>query len=291
MMDGDCDDGLSCTLGNCRDGVCDFQQLPATCVIDGACWMDDAADPGNECQLCDPARSTVDWSPRPVGTDCDDGMWCTPDDACDDAGVCTGGGVRCDDGNPCTMDACDEGTMSCGVADGCPAPQWCTDMGCRDALRVFVTSSTTDGTFGGLAAADTICQGLADTAGLGGTYQAWLSDGVDDPTTRLTRSTDGYARVDGTLVARDWAHITSTDPGGTTTLLAPINLDETGATLTCSSAWSAVAPDGVGSTNNCGGWTGGSTGSAGRFCEVSSGWTRAIGTGCTAEFHLYCFEQ
>jgi hypothetical protein len=164
-------------------------------------------------------------------------------------------------------------------------------MGCRAALRVFVTSSTTDGTFGGLAAADAICQARADAAGLSGTYEAWLSDGVDDPTTRLTRSTDGYARLDGTLVARDWTHIVSTDPGGTTTLLAPINQDESGAMVSCSSAWSAVSPDGVGSTNNCGGWTGGGTGSAGRFCEVSSAWTRAISTGCTATFHLYCFEQ
>ena len=48
---------------------------------------------------------------------------------------------------------------------------------CGESQRktVFVTSATYDGNFGTLANADANCQGLADAAGLGGTYKAWLS--------------------------------------------------------------------------------------------------------------------
>jgi hypothetical protein len=60
---------------------------------------------------------------------------------------------------------------------------------CMCAKKVFLTSQEYTGNLGGLAGADAKCQALADAAGIGGTFKAWLSDSTLDPIHRFSGST------------------------------------------------------------------------------------------------------
>ena len=82
------------------------------CSIEGACVATDAIDPANPCQICDPQRSAQDWSPQD-GVGCDDGLFCTTDDACQ-AGLCRGEERICEDGVACNgVSTCDETAAKC----------------------------------------------------------------------------------------------------------------------------------------------------------------------------------
>ncbi len=88
-----------------------------SCFIDGSCQSAGMVNPGNECEVCDPAQAGDAWSPIAAGTGCtDDGFECT-DDVCDGAGTCSHPplpvNTACtDDGEECTDDVCD-GAGSC----------------------------------------------------------------------------------------------------------------------------------------------------------------------------------
>jgi hypothetical protein len=161
-----CDDGNVCTLGErcdgngacvpassldcsgvCQTGTCDPQ---AGCVPlgDGApCNDGNACTDGDQCSgtacvpgsprnctgpcltgACDSGTGCV---PQPASTPCDDGTICTVGDHCTGTdGSCVPGAPRaCDDGNPCTTDACDpaSGCTHVAVRDGsvCPASDHC----------------------------------------------------------------------------------------------------------------------------------------------------------------------
>ncbi|MFN2377891.1 MAG: hypothetical protein ABR538_15255, partial [Candidatus Binatia bacterium] len=110
-----CDDGSLCTTGDtCTSGVC--AGGPAvTCNDDNAC-TDDA---------CNPATGLCDFTNN--AAPCDDGLFCTSNDACS-GGVCTGGAApSCDDGDSCTVDVCDEEADSCGVGGTAPDGTPCDD--------------------------------------------------------------------------------------------------------------------------------------------------------------------
>jgi cysteine-rich repeat protein len=89
-----CDDGNPCTTGDhCDAGLCVAAGIP-DCDDDDVCTTD----------LCNPASGgcihVLNQSP------CDDGDICTLGDHCH-LGDCQGGAaLTCDDGNPCTDDAC-----------------------------------------------------------------------------------------------------------------------------------------------------------------------------------------
>jgi hypothetical protein len=85
-----------------------------------------------------------------------------------------------------------------------------------------VSSSTQNGNLTGLFGADDLCQGLANAAGLPGVYMAWLSDATGSPTSRFTRATVPYVRVDGLSVADNWTDLTDNR------LKRPINMTEKG---------------------------------------------------------------
>jgi hypothetical protein len=94
-----CDDGDPCTVDACD---------PAT----GGCTStrdDRACDDANPC-TADGCGAGAGCVHEPIAGSCDDKNACTTADACS-AGVCTGGpALDCDDGNPCTADACDPAT-------------------------------------------------------------------------------------------------------------------------------------------------------------------------------------
>jgi hypothetical protein len=124
------DDGNPCTTDMCNGlgGCIHFASAAGTicgsglvchgnpsqcdpgCYIGGTFYAAGAANPANPCQVCDTTASTSDWSSKPSGTACPD------------------------DGNPCTIDACD-GAGSCAHAtapDGtiCGSGLVCLNGGC-----------------------------------------------------------------------------------------------------------------------------------------------------------------
>ena len=134
LVDVDCpDDGDLC------NGVpaCDTGSFPYLCVDDPSSVVE--CDPGGTCfeLVCDPG--TGDCAPQGIneGGACDDENVCTTGETCASA-ECAGGVVAdCDDGDPCTVDACDP-------VDGCghePAPA----LPCDDGDECTLNTCTADG--------------------------------------------------------------------------------------------------------------------------------------------------
>ena len=93
-----CEDGLFCTVGEtCLSGVC-------TGGEDRDCFnLSDQCNVG----VCDETIDSCVREPANEGVPCDDGLFCTINDACT-AGMCSGGDRDCSDEIACTVDSCDE---------------------------------------------------------------------------------------------------------------------------------------------------------------------------------------
>ncbi|MET0388330.1 MAG: hypothetical protein ABW321_20330, partial [Polyangiales bacterium] len=128
------DDGLACTSESCNEllDVCTPSALTG-CFIAGACVPDGAPDPLNPCHVCDVSVSTLLWTNRPVGTSCDDNLFCTSNDQCNVLGLCLGTGRDCSDGQDCTLDVCSELTGECeSTPSGCIIDGVCQLLGTLD---------------------------------------------------------------------------------------------------------------------------------------------------------------
>ena len=128
--DADCDDGNSCTRDSCISGQCsnDPAPLEGTTCDDGlyctepdACTAGTCTGPERDCSAlddschrgyCNEASSACEALPKPPGTACDDGLYCTDPDSCQE-GTCTGPDRDCDDGDACTRDTCNEESDTC----------------------------------------------------------------------------------------------------------------------------------------------------------------------------------
>lgn len=184
---------------------------------------------------------------------------------------------------------------NCGnsVACTCPTGQCCRGDGTCGACLVFVTSSRSQGDFGGLGGADALCQGHATGAGLPGTYMAWLSDSTGaSPGTRFTKATVPYTLVDGTVIADNWSDLTSG------TLKHAINMTQSGSNITTTSArvWTYTSTDGTTSAGHpewcCNSWSGTSgAGIFGNASSTTSSWSNVIYQSCSETARLYCFQQ
>jgi len=126
----DCEDGNPCTAHLCMQRACTtitledgapcpdgvFCNGEETC-LEGACVagaaqtctaLNDACHRGS----CDPQADACVAEPLPEGWGCDDGLFCTVQDACRD-GVCVGSENPCDDGQECTLDRCQANPAGC----------------------------------------------------------------------------------------------------------------------------------------------------------------------------------
>ena len=170
--------------------------------------------------------------------------------------------------------------------------------GCKKLLdcgpcRVFLSSTTQTGNLGGLAGGDAICQNLAASASLPGTYRAWLSDDTQSPATRFSQSAGPYHLLNGVAIASSWADLTDGN------LAAPITLAENGISFNAPAlrAWTNTLADGTrgGTLNeNCANWTSsanGADGDEGQVTATSDNWTDFASGTCNNQFHLYCFQQ
>jgi len=231
-----------------------------------------------------------------------------------------GGGESCDTGmtGDCAVgeSACVGGSIECQPA--LAVPEQCNDVDddCNGVLddppvctrRVFLTSELYTGDLGGLLGADLKCQALADAAGLGGTYKAWLSAPNMSAAERLTHIGKPYVLVDGTtVIADDWADLTDGGLDHGITLTQFGTPFPQGGEPSCSvqtygiTTWTATKKDGSFQENPwtpgqgaCFGWTSAAPNagsSAGCSGYLDSAWTFMSAPMCPSAHALYCFEQ
>jgi len=233
------------------------------------------------------------------------GIWGAPMPC---AGACSNGScnvVQCIDGD--TTCASSETQQTCiNGAWGPPTDceYVCDVNACSENRKfVFVTSKVFEGGgLGGLLGADEMCQVLAQSAGLMGTYFAWLSDATDSPETRFSKNGGPYQLVDGTELAHNWTELTQVGliNGISTTELQTLPGNGTSA---CggTAVWTNTKNDGT--LNDirfsCDDWSnpfgmGAALGVAGGNlgwtdeCMLTSAMTT---TPCEQTAALYCFEQ
>jgi hypothetical protein len=171
------------------------------------------------------------------------------------------------------------------------------------AKRIFVTSKGFDGNLGGLSGADAKCQMLADAAGLGGTYKAWLSDSTTSAKDRLAHSATPYVLVNGGTVADDWNDLTSGGPKieiWVTETNGAVNYNNVSCGSATSMVFTGTWPDGSKAVgigySNCSDWTSNVgdqwavVGGSNFFAGPS--WTDGCIIGaCANSSGLYCLEQ
>ncbi|HOU52478.1 MAG TPA: S8 family serine peptidase [Myxococcota bacterium] len=119
------DDGLSCTADVCSVGTC-THYVSTGCLINGICRAPGEDNPQNPCQWCAPANRTQ-WTDKPVGSPCEDGLFCTTGETCAQGALCQGGSLRdCSAvADACNGASCNEGLRACVKVpgeDGAPCP-------------------------------------------------------------------------------------------------------------------------------------------------------------------------
>ena len=162
---------------------------------------------------------------------------------------------------------------------------------CNCSRKVFVSSVMYNGDLDQLSGADAKCQALANAAGLGGNYMAWIQGAFGSPFSRFTHSVYPYILVNGAVVANNFNDLESGN------LLRPIDLDEAGQSPDprVSYVWTGEGQQGIsGSNSTCGQWTlnaAGATGRVGRWDSSDIHWTNDLDLECNQQAHLYCFQQ
>ncbi|RLB57040.1 MAG: hypothetical protein DRJ42_01505 [Deltaproteobacteria bacterium] len=146
--------------------------------------------------------------------------------------------------------------------------------------RIFVSSTTHDGSFGGLAGADADCGVLASAAGLSGSWIALLSTSAITSFSRLSGSR-GFIRMDDAPVA---------DQSLSFALWYPVRLDEYGVDVGAADIWglNRGAP-----TDLCADFTTNSAMVTGHIQNADRGWSFQSGGGgvtCDQSFRFVCAE-
>jgi len=157
---------------------------------------------------------------------------------------------------------------------------------------VFLTSATYTGNLGGLLGADSKCQALANTAGFGGTWTAWLSTSIVNAKDRITNN--AYSRLDSAPIANSKNELID---GSITNI---ISLMDNGYVDSGSLVFTGTKADGTGySLNTCNDWTSSAAagrGISGNSALADSRWTDTTqgagnaGLPCDQLGHLYCFK-
>ena len=181
-----------------------------------------------------------------------------------------------------------QGSSDAGVIDASRADASGPPPPVGEPNIVFITSDRYQGNVGGLEGADAICNLHAQTAGLAGTYVAYLSSSTVDAIDRLGDAR-GWVRVDGK------PFVDTVDDLRHRRLWHPVHMDENGTLLNASLVMTGTDYDGSlwDYWDNCHDYTTSEfEGSSG--VGVSSGfatgsWSRGAGAVCSVHLRLYCF--
>ena len=180
--------------------------------------------------------------------------------------------------------------MCSGPAD-CGPMMMCVGGTCQMGARVFFTGAVYRADFGGIAGADTICQDTVTIAQLGGHFKAWLSDDTAMVSNRLTHHMVPYYRLDGLMVATDWADLTDG------TLINPIAVNEhvNQTAIVTGEVWTNTSITGAAEIlapcDNFQSTTSASFPAVGNLTFGSSSWTNIFTQLCSRRLHFYCFEE
>ena len=154
--------------------------------------------------------------------------------------------------------------------------------------RVFVTSVKYKAN-----AVRTVCQGVADSQSLGGTWKPWLSGfamtGTGGQTSAIGRiqSSGPWMLLTGEVVFRNRGQL-STQPE------TAIRITETKSTVPLNEfAWTGTVLGGTESGHDCMGWSQGSLSSDATVGNPNSiqAWTDTALETCDKSLHVYCFED
>jgi len=146
--------------------------------------------------------------------------------------------------------------------------------------------------FNSLAAADTLCGTEATSAGLPGTYVAYLSNGATSFASRYSGTATGWVRPDGRPIASDSSQLF----GGA--LIHPPSVTASGAVVPNAVFWSNTLDAGgiASSTNSCNNWAANTAsyssrwGHAGRTSRWANDLTEATHT-CDTRQRLVCVQS
>jgi hypothetical protein len=140
-----CEDGVFCTEGDvCTAGICSGQQKD--CSIGAA--------PCEVAVSCSESQQQCIYDDAPFGTLCDDGNYCTVNDACSSFGSCSGAARDCSPvADQCNTASCDETAdqcvpvpkstvFSCNDGVGCTTSDKCTGTGSCAGTAVSCVSQT-----------------------------------------------------------------------------------------------------------------------------------------------------
>ena len=292
-----------CRLPACGDGIL---SPPESCDDDNT-ENDDGCDDTCQLELC--GDGFLD-----PGEDCDDFKDHDPDDGCTDLckfPACGDGfhqpsaGEQCDDGNADNTDACVANCKFAKCGDGyvintMDDAEWCDDANqswddfcnpsCTTPKRVFVTSTTYDGNLGDDDGARAKCQARADAAGLGGTWEAWLS---------ASHTPNFKFNFMGHVARLDKISISITSDGiYNGSILAPINVTEMGDVLANAQVWTHTNISG--NRDNANDDTMGCLNFTSNHPNRKAGYgttsakdklrTQAGAASCAEKKHLYCFD-
>jgi len=244
--------------------------------IDGVCVQSPEAVDGS----APDAASTMDGGGQDAGSR-DAAM--SPDAGAPDAAVPSDGPV---DGGAVDSGSVDSGPVDAGSFDAGP----CICADCTTPGIVFVSSSLSTGSMGGLSGADAECNRLALAAGLPGSYTAWMSVPGAHARDRVGGGGPWYLKT-GTLVACDVADLLDM------TLGAPINVTETGGSAPSVLVWTGTKADGTVDTHAdhdlCSGWNSAvfsPEALVGRSDSMASAFTASQTGYCHRTFSIYCFQ-
>ena len=141
---GDCDLAETCT-GSSATCPADIKSTAVCRASAGQCDVLESCDGVND--AC-PANSF-----QPVGTSCDDSIWCNTGETCS-ADSCQGGSAMdCSDGITCSIDSCNEANdvcdhditgCECNDSSDCDDSNQCTDDTCTAQLTCVATNDDTN---------------------------------------------------------------------------------------------------------------------------------------------------
>ncbi len=280
-----CDDLNECTNDICIGGSCSFVPLNGNpCTPDENECTDDVCSGG----ICSHNNNDAN--------SCSDGLSCTSGDHCD-SGTCVGT-AGSETGANCTN----------GVDDDCDFLIDQLDSNCQSIwLRVFVTSTTYQGDFGGsdeedddnfsakvtdaAAAADAICQARAIAASRTGTFRAFISTSTSSAASRITNPNNKPWYLYSGIPNRIADNLSDLLDG---TIQQAINVDEFGQDVSTSTfAWTGSEASGLVSSRTCKDWTSSSSGDkgyVGSLLSTDSKWAKSKYFGCNKSYRLYCFQ-
>lgn len=274
----ECDDGNAIENDGCRSDC----TLPK--CGDGLLQPGEQCDDGNatETDLCTNACENARCGDSLIHEgveECDDGNTSNSDGCLNDCTL-----SHCGDGEIQGSEECDDGNLD--DDDGC-------NSGCFEDRLVFISSvAYTTSSFEGIEGAWLKCGNEAYEFGHDHPprFRAWISDGVNSPSTRFDHSGGRYVLSTGEVIADNWDDLVDG------TLNHPINRTIDGELEDGTGVWTATRPDGTAyPAQHCEGWSqhGFQKVTHGLSSRVDSDWTNVVsefGADCGTSLHLYCFE-